>query len=229
MKIKRFKYNSIIPLNVYLTWKTKELPPLMQKNLNLLCKQNPEFKFHLFDDNDCRKFIQEQFHSEIVNAFDNLIPGAYKADLFRLCILYIYGGYYMDIKLKCINGFKLIDLSESEHFVLDRPNHSLHIYNAFMVSKKKNPFLKACIDQIVHNVKIKYYGETNLSPTGPELLGRIARHFPLNIDLVYPKQFPDHIMYNGILIIQNYRGYRKEQSKIGQHYSTQWNEKNIYM
>jgi mannosyltransferase OCH1-like enzyme len=225
----KIKHNSIIPLHVYLTWKTKDLPPLMQKNLNLLCKQNPEFNFHLYDDNDCRTFLQTHFHSEIVNAFDTLIPGAYKADLFRVCILYIYGGYYMDIKLKCIHGFKLIELSESEHFVLDRPTESLHIYNAFMISKKKNPFFKACIEQIVHNVHFKYYGVSNLSPTGPELLGRIAQHFPLTIDLVYPKDFSDHIMYDGTLIIKNYTGYRKEQSKTGQHYSTQWKSKNIYL
>jgi mannosyltransferase OCH1-like enzyme len=228
--MKRFRFKSVIPLHVYLTWKTKILPPLMQHNLNMLHKQNPEFKFHVYDDEDCRNFIRTHFHSGILGAFDGLVPGAYKADLFRLCILYIHGGYYMDIKLKCINGFKLIDLSESEHFVLDRPNHSLHIYNAFMVCKKNNIFLKACIQQIEHNVRVKYYGQSNLSPTGPELLGRIAQHFPIVIDLVYPRQFNDHIMYNGTLIIQNYPGYRKEQSTSGGvHYSKQWDDKTIYI
>lgn len=30
-------------------------------------------------------------------AYDALIPGAFKADLFRYCVLFIYGGVYADI------------------------------------------------------------------------------------------------------------------------------------
>jgi mannosyltransferase OCH1-like enzyme len=229
MRMTKFNYNTIIPLHVYLTWKTKKLPPLMQSNLNTLKRENPRFTFHIFDDNECKEFIRRHFHPDIGKAFDTLIPGAYKADLWRLCVLYIHGGYYMDIKLKCINGFKLIELSETEHFVLDRPTHSTHIYNALMVSKPKNPFFKACIDQITQNVKLNYYGESMLSPTGPELLGKISHNFSLNIDLVYPKQFPDHIMYKGNLIIYNYPGYRQEQYNADRfHYSHLWLTKSIY-
>jgi mannosyltransferase OCH1-like enzyme len=229
MRMKRFSHHSVIPLHVYLTWKTKKLPPFMQANLNTLIKENPQFKFHVFDDNECREFIKTHFSEEVVWAFDQFIPGAYKADLWRYCVLYVNGGYYMDIKLKCINGFRLIELSENEHFVMDRPKHSTHIYNAFMISKEKNPFFKACIDQIVKNAKLKYYGEWTLSPTGPELLGRISNNFPLNIDLVYPLKFEDHIMYKGSLIITTYPEYRQEQSKVGPHYSSLWLSKNIYL
>jgi mannosyltransferase OCH1-like enzyme len=202
----------------------------MLANLNTLRRENPTFGFHVFDDADCRNFIQAYFPPDVLNAFDTLIPGAYKADLWRLCILYIYGGYYMDIKLKCINGFKLIELSETDHFVMDRPTHSTHIYNALMVSTARNPFFKACIGQIVQNVRLKYYGESQLSPTGPELLGRISHSFPLTIDLVYPKQFNDHIMYKGSLIIHNYPGYREEQNKHSTvpYYSYLWKNKAIY-
>ena len=108
-------YNSLIPLNIFQTWITKDLPPKMRENVERLKQQNPRFTHHLFDNNDCREFIKDNFDSEVLNAYDTLIPGAYKADLWRLCVLYIHGGIYMDIKLNCINGFKLIELTEKNH------------------------------------------------------------------------------------------------------------------
>lgn len=232
MKINR-RYKPIVPLHVYMTWKDKPLPPLMQQNINRLRQLNPEFTFHLYTDEDCLIFIQNHFTPDVADAFEALLPGAYKADLWRLCILYVYGGYYMDIKLSPIKKFRLIELSEDEHYVLDRPKHSLHIYNALMVCKADNPFLFQCIRQIVHHVSIKYYGESILSPTGPELLGRIASSYKLNIDLVYPMAYPDHIMYKGTLILKNYSNYRNEQHEHDKrvnrpHYMGAWFKRQVY-
>ncbi len=228
MKLNRI-FKPAIPLHVYVTWKTKVLPPLMQINLNLLKQKNPECTFHLYDDDDCREFIRHHFNQETVSAFDTLIPGAYKADLWRLCILYIKGGFYMDIKLQTMNKFKLIELSEGEHFVLDRPKHSLHIYNAFMVCKAGNPFLLKCIHHIVKNVANKYYGPSYLAPTGPELLGNVATmyNFKLPIDLVYPIRYNEHIMYNNNIVMHNYNGYRRDQN-VNEYYMVLWNKRQIY-
>lgn len=227
------RYRPVIPLHVYMTWKQKPLPPLMQQNLNRLRQLNPEFTFHLYTDEDCLIFIRKHFTPDVADAFQALLPGAYKADLWRLCILYIHGGYYFDIKLSSINKFRLIELSEDEHYVLDRPKQSLHIYNALMVCKANNPFLFQCIREIVHNVEIKYYGKSCLSPTGPELLGRIASSHKLNIDLIYPMTIPDHIMYKGTLILRNYPHYRNEQKQhernVNQlHYSNAWVKREVY-
>ncbi len=233
MKLYR-NYNPIIPLHVFMTWKHKSLPPFMQANLNLLRSQNPEFTFHVYSDEDCIQFLTRHFPSDVTDAFHTLIPGAYKADLWRLCILYIYGGIYMDIKLSPIKKFKLIELTESEHYVLDRPNKTLHIYNALMVCKAKNQFLHQCIRQIVHNVNTQYYGESVLSPTGPEMLGRVAtiHGYKLPIDLEYPIYYPDHIKYKGGLILKNYSQYRQEQSQVGTadqpHYCVAWVNRTVY-
>jgi hypothetical protein len=115
------KSESVIPLHIYQTWHTKKLPPKMRECVEKLKKDNPEFKHHLYDDKMCRKYIKDNYSKDILNAFDKLVPGAYKADLWRYCVLYKEGGIYMDIKFKCVKGFKLINLTHKEHFVLDRP------------------------------------------------------------------------------------------------------------
>ena len=41
-------YGSIIPLNIYQTWHTKtDLPPLMDKNVELIKSNNPRFNYYL--------------------------------------------------------------------------------------------------------------------------------------------------------------------------------------
>ena len=222
-------YESVIPLKVYMTWHTKVLPPKMQANFDKLRNDNPNFEFIIYDDNDCREFIKNNFSNEVLWAFNKLIPGAYKADLWRLCILYKYGGYYLDIKYGCINGFKLIDLSEKEHFTMDRPKH--YIYNAVMICKKDNPFLIKCIEKIIHNVKTNYYGPSCLSPTGPGMLGQVIleNKYNLNIDM----RFPNHgkfIVHKGVGILKPYDGYieEREQYKRTDHYGPIWNRRQIY-
>lgn len=227
-------YNSIIPLKIYQTWYTKDLPPKMKERVEILKSQNPRFEHHLFDDNDCREFIKDNFDIAVLNAYDTLIPGAYKADLWRLCVLYINGGIYMDIKLKCINGFKLIELTESEHYVKDR-HLPLTIYNALMVCQKNNPFLWKAIYKIVFNVQNKFYGEDPLHPTGPLMLGKIIlnNRLKLNIDLNHYEKGGYLIYKNRFVISTEYPEYNNERTNTynsikTKRYDVMWNEKKIY-
>jgi hypothetical protein len=222
-------YNCIIPLNVYLTWHTKKLPPKMQENFDNLKQTNPEFTFNLFDDEDCENFIFEHFDIDVLNAFKKLIPGAYKADLWRYCVLYINGGIYLDIKYNCTNGFKLIELTESEHYVRDRPAQC--VYNGLMCLCANNPIMLKCIRQIVQNVSNNYYGPSIIHPTGPGLLGNF---FPQDeiakFDLNFNLNFDDLIFFNNKIALKTYEMYRLEQKQyqITDHYSKLWLEKKIY-
>ena len=132
------KYITVIPLNIYQTWYTKNLNIDMANNIIKIKRNNPAFNYQLFDDDDCRNFIKNNFETNVLKTFDTLIPGAYKADLWRYCILYINGGIYLDIKYSQRNNFKFINLTEKEHLVMDAGNNG--IYNALMVCKPKNNF-----------------------------------------------------------------------------------------
>ena len=50
--------NKTIPLKIFQTWYTKNLPSAMKRSADLLKFQNPEFEYYLFDDADCRLFIE---------------------------------------------------------------------------------------------------------------------------------------------------------------------------
>lgn len=231
-------YESIIPLHIYQTWSSKELPPKMKQYRDQMIQKNPEFTFHLYDDKDCEKFIQEHFHPIVVWAYQSLKPGAYKADLWRYCILFVKGGIYMDIKYRPIQGFRFIALSEKNHFVKDfsfikkkdTPEKNGGIYNALLVSTPHNPIFKNCIQQIVIHVKNRFYGVNPLSPTGPLLLKHmISQEEKKKIQMQFLR---DHeiITYQEIPILQYYPDYRKEQKKTNphNHYHQLWKNKDIY-
>lgn len=226
------KYNNVIPLTIYQTWHTKDLPPGMRESVEFIKNNNPAFMHCLYDDNDCRNFIKDNYDNDVLTAFDTLIPGAYKSDLWRYCILYKKGGIYLDIKYIPANGFKFINLSESEHFVHDTDR--IGIYNALMVCKMGNPILLNAINRIVQNTKHKYYGQSSLEPTGPKLLASLfdrthtrviqMHHFASN------NLMQRYICYNGYVIFRQYPGYMAESrtQSITKYYGDLWNEKHIY-
>jgi len=225
-------YNSIIPLNIFQTWHTKNLPPNMLKTVNMIKYNNPAFKYYLYDDDDCRNFIKDNFREEVLNAFDTLIPGAYKADLWRYCVLYKLGGIYLDIKYKPLNQFKFITLTEKEHWVLDADGDG--IYNAVMVCLPYNEILNSAIYKIVENVKNRYYGPTCLYPTGPGLLSQLfspedKAKFDMyhNFYMNYDNRF---VYLNNYIIFKSYNGYLHEHNcnKKVDHYSILWGNNKIY-
>ena len=195
---------------------------------------NPGFKHFLFDDNDCREFIKNNFDTSVLNAYDKLIPGAYKADLWRYCILYKMGGIYMDIKYIPINNFKLINLLEQEHWVLD--NGGGGIYNALMVCKPNNEILLKSINQIVKNVTNRFYGNGFLDPTGPGLLAKYfteedKQNFDIKHILKGTNDFDKYILLQNYDILRCYPGYISEREVYSpkKHYAVLWKERNIYL
>ncbi len=228
------EYKTIIPANIFQTWSSKNLPPLMFKNIQIIKRNNPDFKYYLFDDNDCREFIKKHFELDVLNAYNSLIPGAYKADLWRYCILYKYGGIYLDIKYTPINNFKFINLLEEEVWTLDLDKKK--IYNALLVCKPGNEILLKAINKIVENVKNKYYGTSWLEPTGPALLRQYFTDEERKKTKVYhittgDNDYDRFIKYNDFNILQCYPGYFREREIYSrkQHYAILWSKRKIYL
>ena len=225
-------YEPVVPLNIFQTWHSKYLPSRMFKAVLKLKRTHPRFNHQLFDDNECRAFISEHFESDIVRCFSALIPGAYKADLWRYCILYIKGGIYLDIKFQCANAFHLIELTEREYFVQDIDKNC--VYNAFMVSKPGNPVLLECINRIKENVRNKYYGGSSLDPTGPRVLADAVRFHCRTDDILLTHRNDNGnklILFNNVPILETYSGYYDENkrfNKVGKNYDELWHQRAIY-
>ena len=225
-------YNKI-PLKIFQTWETKILPKNMKLATESLIKCNPEFEYFLYDDKDCETFIKNNYSNDVLNAYNILIPGAYKADLWRYCILYFYGGIYADIKFKSNNNFKFINLINEEYYVKDIEASFNGIYNGLIISKQRNIKLLQCIEQIVSNTKLKFYGDSYLHVTGPKLFDQFftndeKKNLVLKLHIIKDKH---NIFFKGDIILTEYIEYRNEQNKMSKkgHYASLWIKRNIYM
>ena len=225
-----------IPLNLFLTWHTLDLPPNMKENVELLKRQNPEFNVRLFDQTMSREFIKEHFNADVVYAYDKLKPAAYKADLWRLCVLYIYGGIYLDIKYRCVNGFKLLYLTDKECWAKDTNGG---VYNAIIILKKNNNICKKAIDKIVENVNHYYYGNSVWDTTGPRMfLSVLSRsHISKELTICLKCKFNSNnysasnpILYKHIHIMEYYDNYRFEQSVSSRNpkYGSMYGDRDIF-
>ena len=169
----------LVPKTIMQTCASKDrLTPQMVNAMNTWKDKNPGWNYQLFDNNDCIKFIKKYFNTDTLKAFNDLIPGAFKADLFRYCYLYIKGGVYSDIDNICLvplNSF----LRDDDTFVSVRDrviDGQDLIYNAFIATQKNHPVLRKAIDLTVYNVLNKIYPNTRnntinmLSISGPRCL-----------------------------------------------------------
>jgi len=164
--------NSLIPLHIYQTWYTKKLPPKMKECVKKLKKDNPEFEHHLYDDKMCKEFIKNNFDKEVLESFNKLKPGAYKADLWRYCVLYKNGGIYLDIKYQCAPGFKLIELTDKEYFVLERPyaDLSMTIKKNLELIKDIDKYISLSTSDLWKNKKIGIYNALIVCRPGNETM-----------------------------------------------------------
>ena len=233
-----------IPKVIIQTGKTNNIN-LAQYNAALtFIELNPEYEYIYYDDNDIIEFLKKNFNIEVLNAYNKLIPGAYKADLFRYCYLYINGGCYFDNKM--INRTPIREtLNKKDDIYLC--NHLKDIvvindnfyYNALIYSTQKNEIMKYCILKILDNVKNNYYGKNEVDVTGPLLLYKIASKY--NKSYVFMHKF-DYYYYL-VLKLRQYAYIYNKNNKIicntcyydyytklkdPNNYKEMWLEKKIY-
>jgi mannosyltransferase OCH1-like enzyme len=222
----------VIPMHIVQVWHDKsKLPVSVNDSINLIKKQNPEFKHTLFDESECRDFIKTNYQVEVLNAYDKIIPHALKADLWRYCYMYKNGGIYLDAKYYCTNGFKLHLLTDKEYFCRDILQSFSGIYNAILICKPKNKIMHKCINTVVKNIQHNYYGSDGLCSTGPLMIasfftkkqidGLILNHEMLNDNIRF-------IRYKEYRILQYHEHYKKEKNQKHKHWSKYWEGGKLY-
>lgn len=240
-----------IPKYIFITYKVEysELPEIIINNIEKIKLLNPKYEIKYYSDTQAEKFINQYF-PEYLNDFKTLIPGAYKADLLRLLLLYKYGGIYNDIGhvyLESIDKF----ISYNDQLIVCKDDgggwdNTYHLHNAFIASVPCNSFIKTGIDVIISNIRNRFYGKNPLEPTGPGALGKAFNiHFKrkeneyiyvgaLNSNIKVFNHPSSEFITNekGIKIIKtkfdNYYDIIYPEGRPKSYYGNLWEQKNIY-
>jgi mannosyltransferase OCH1-like enzyme len=199
------------------------MPPGMRRTVDAVRAMNPDFQVRFFDEAACRGYIQEHFPPAVLNAYDALIPLAYKSDLWRYCILWREGGVYLDIKMEPLKPFREL-LRAGPIVVRDLEEWCKGgIWNGCIAVPPGHPGLKRCIDEIVAAHAQRSMGASVLDITGPCLLGRVmgplARDSPFELR-VRPNGVHRviEILGWGEPVLREYAEYRRDQRSGQAHY-----------
>ena len=91
----------LIPRMVHQTW-MEELEAERYPNMSRMAQsfRKAGWEYHFWSDDDATTFLQTHFPPPVLEAYLALKPGAFKADLFRYCVLLIMGGVYADVDIQ---------------------------------------------------------------------------------------------------------------------------------
>lgn len=136
---------TIIPKVIYQTYYNKaRIPRKVYDGINTFA---PGYKHVVYDDNDAVQFIRTNFNDRILNKFGQL-RGPHKADLLRYCLLYKFGGVYLDIKTELTSPIdKLFDRGVNLYSVLSIMKET--VYQGIIATTPNNPLFLRMIDFIV--------------------------------------------------------------------------------
>lgn len=146
-----------------------------------IIEKNPSYEYQFYNDIEARNFLKDNFlinvidNSElkddipdVLKAYDLIICGAIKADLFRYCYLYVNGGIYIDSKISTFIDFDSIINEDDKHILcLDDAKNSL--YNGLIIIEKNSYNLLQMIKNIIENTFHKNYLNDIHEPTGNKL------------------------------------------------------------
>lgn len=104
----------MIPKNIIQTYKTVDsIPPKYQKFIQTIKDLHPDYNYMFYNDDDVDKFITTEFPN-ILSLYNNFKYNIQRFDLFRLLVIYKYGGFYFDIDVEIT---KRIDDLRDNHVV----------------------------------------------------------------------------------------------------------------
>jgi len=228
-----------IPKNIIHTWNDKNINTELSYPIRVIKALNPEYNYILCDENDRKEFIKNNYDINIYDAYNKLKPGAFRADLWRYCYLYKYGGIYCDIKMVFRKSFNSFIKSRTE-LILGKAMYNDGVNNGFMACFSNEPLMKLAIDTSVDRIENNYYGVSSLDITGPVMLeycfnklyGVSSSQYIENpnnkILMVRYNDINNYncFLYNNNLIAHTYFStYRKHRATP---YVVFWNERNVY-
>jgi mannosyltransferase OCH1-like enzyme len=147
-------------------------------------KQFGEDNYRLWDLEKASDFLSTHYSKDVVHAFESLCSFAHKADLFRYCLLNTSGGMYADLSVSQLKAFSNQGRSMVVFRDINSERTSWKVLNGFFYSKPSNPILSDAIEQIICNVRNKYYGHDPHFIAGPSVLGRAIAKYGTEVDLL---------------------------------------------
>lgn len=160
--VRRKDVERLVPRIVHQTWfepVTKEKYPNMSRLIESWKRSGWEYNF--YDDDTAADFLSMHFPSEVREAYDAILPGAFKADLFRYCVLLIRGGVYADMDVLLESNLDDVVANDVGFMTpIDEPGIKVGrrscLWNGLIAVAPGHPFLAKTIELVVNNIRNRF-------------------------------------------------------------------------
>lgn len=201
-----------IPKNIYQTHKSINYintKPKLVKAIKSWVKHTKKFNYFFYNNQMCDDFIKNNFDENVYKAYSILPMPVMKADLWRYCIIYKYGGIYADTDAVCLYN-PIIFINDS--LLTFAPENETHLCQWTFSAPANSPILKSIIDLSVErilNTPIK--GEHIIHYlTGPGLFtDGIEKYLIENNYPIFDNKKNYYNYPNPILIVFDYDNFHK--------------------
>lgn len=168
-----------------------KIPQNLQNNSNKIINLHKNWKYMIWDNNSIKKYFKN--NHRILTTYNKLKYLHQKVDFMKYCILYNFGGVYMDMDINALKSLDQlvkqyenyecilsgINLNVMESYALCRNNKCIN--NGIIISQQKSNFMLALINEICKNNKCQIY-DLNKSicinrTTGPLLITKIYNNY----------------------------------------------------
>ncbi len=161
-----------IPRIIHQVYSSKQLPPIVQANVDKIRTMNPSWEYRFYDDDDMVDYVDAHYGEAVLDSYlcINKKYGASRADLFRYLLMYREGGVYLDIKSSLDRPLDAV-LRPDDMYLLSRWRNSVgELYEGWgmhnqlkdfgghefqqwhIIAASGHPFLRAVIEKVLDNI-----------------------------------------------------------------------------
>lgn len=143
----------IIPKNIFQTHKSLKYALSKQKIKNAINSwtKHKDFNYTFYDDEMCDEFVKQYFDDDVYKAYNKCPLAVMKADLWRYCIIYQFGGIYADTDAVCMQTPHTFIVNDA--LLVCAPENGNNFFCQWTFSAPpKSPVLKKIIDLSVQRI-----------------------------------------------------------------------------
>jgi mannosyltransferase OCH1-like enzyme len=162
------------PKNIFQTWKNSVVPDNWKDAQQSVIEKNPNWKYTLLTDTD-NDIIVKQHFLDFYRTFVSFKYPIQRADAIRYCVLYLYGGIYLDLDYVSLKSFDSLSLATEVGLI--KSSNVDTFTNSFLCSQPKSYFWILCIQKMT--TKLPFYlnifkHTTIMNSTGPLMINNVA-------------------------------------------------------
>lgn len=113
--------------------------------------QHKDFEYFFYNDMQCEQFVRENFDTKTLEAYNKCPIAVMKADLWRYCVIYVYGGIYADVDAVLMVD-PIIFLQPKSYLICSPETDNRHLCQWTFAAPPKSPILKTIIDLSVERI-----------------------------------------------------------------------------